>query len=70
MSIASTVYVLHAWPVFGVCVPLVLAGELVMVGDHSITLSETECFLEKLWGLVSSLRPWGICGWRTGKKAL
>ena len=39
MPIAS-VYVTHAWPVFWECVSLwFLAGELVMVGDHSITLS-------------------------------
>lgn len=69
MPIAS-VYVTHAWPVFWECVSLwFLAGELVMVGDHSITLSETDYSLKACgdWFFPAAL---GNMGWRRGKEPL
>lgn len=66
MPRAST-YVTHAWPVFWECVSLgPLAGERVMVRDHSITLCNCVTISPGLWGKLYPLAS-GNVGWRRGR---
>lgn len=66
----ASMYVTHAWPVFCKCVSLwPLAGERMMVRDHSMTLCNCITISPELVGKAA---PVGLreCGLEEGKEPL